>query len=163
MRSMHDLQVAFSDKSEKPIRGHGILHQKLRTALCFATGTLNLAVKQNRAEMKSSDIMDQVFFALSDPTRREIIARLARGGASVGELAKPFKISAPAITKHVRTLEQAGIIKREINGRRHECRLTPRLLEQAEDWLSLQRTFWNMPPEQLDRYLKHARQRRKRR
>ena len=112
---------------------------------------------------KSNNAMDRVFFALSDPTRREIIVRLARGSATVGELAKPFNITAPAITKHVRTLEQAGLIKREINGRTHECLLAPKLLEKAEDWLSFQRTFWSMPPEQLARYMKHARQRRKRR
>lgn len=85
--------------------------------------------------------LDRVFFALSDATRRAIVARLAAGSTSIGELARPFEISAPAITKHLKVLERAGLIERRVNGRVHNCSLSPDALRTAEDWLGFLREF----------------------
>ena len=90
----------------------------------------------------ASQQLDRVFFALSDGTRRGILARLAQGGTTVGELAAPFKISKPAISKHVKILENAGLISRTISGRQHQCTLTTTGLKTAEDWLNFHRRFW---------------------
>ncbi|MBM3483945.1 MAG: winged helix-turn-helix transcriptional regulator [Alphaproteobacteria bacterium] len=87
--------------------------------------------------------LDQAFLALSDPTRRAIVARLARGECTVGELSTPFPISAPAISKHLRLLERAGLIERRRVGRTLRCRLNPTTLDTALDWITTQRRFWN--------------------
>lgn len=86
--------------------------------------------------------LDRVFFALSDTTRRAIVARLADGGTSIGELARPFEISAPAISRHLKVLERAGLIERRVHGRIHNCSLAPDALQTAEDWLGFHRKFW---------------------
>lgn len=83
--------------------------------------------------------LDQVFFALSDATRRAIVGSLAGGPRTVGQLAEPFSISAPAISKHMKVLERAGLIFRRVEGRHHHCALNPRALEEAEDWLRFYR------------------------
>lgn len=97
--------------------------------------------------------LDDVFFALSDPTRRAIIGRLARGGSTVGALAEPFAISAPAISKHMKILERAGLVTRRIVGREHHCTLSPGALQHAEDWLSAHREFWESRLDKLEALL----------
>lgn len=103
--------------------------------------------------VNSSDRLDGVFSALADPTRREILERLARRQLTVGELAAGFSMSLPAISKHVKVLERSGLLKRRIDGRVHRCRLGPRPLEAASAWLSRQERFWNAALQNLDDYL----------
>ena len=79
--------------------------------------------------------LDGVFHALSDPTRRAMLAALSEGSRSVGELAAPFDISLAAASKHIRTLERAGLLRRNVQGRTHRCTLEPAPLAQAEVWL----------------------------
>lgn len=86
--------------------------------------------------------LDRVFFALSDGTRRGILARLAQGSTTIGELSAPFDISKPAISKHMKILEIAGLIQRRISGRQHRCTLTTAGLKTAEEWLNFHRKFW---------------------
>ncbi len=92
--------------------------------------------------LQTNQQLDQVFFALSDGTRRGILARLAQGTTTIGELAAPFEISKPAISKHMKILENAGLIERKITGRQHRCSLTTAGLKTAEDWLNFHREFW---------------------
>ena len=98
--------------------------------------------------------LDRAFGALAHPIRRGILARLATGEATVSELAKPFKVSAPAISKHMRILEDAGLLSRRKQGREHRCRLEAKRMQEAERWLELHRTFWNERLDALERYLK---------
>jgi DNA-binding transcriptional ArsR family regulator len=100
--------------------------------------------------------LDQTFSALSDPTRRAILARLARGDASVGELAEPFDISLPAISRHLRVLEEASLIERERDGKHRRCRLNPEGLAAAMDWLDFYRRFWSTSLERLDAHLRRS-------
>ena len=93
------------------------------------------------------------FGALADPTRRAILARLSRGDASVLELAEPFDMSQPAVSKHLKVLERAGLIVRSRDAQRRPCRLDPRRLKQASDWLGTYRQFWEASYERLDDYL----------
>lgn len=97
--------------------------------------------------------LDATFGALSDPTRRSILTRLQRGHASVTELARPHDISMPAILKHLRVLEQAGLIEQKKTGRVRMCRLTVAPLHQASDWISLYRVFWENQLDNLGRFL----------
>jgi DNA-binding transcriptional ArsR family regulator len=88
------------------------------------------------------DRLDDVFHALSDRTRRAILARLAKGSATVTEIASPFAMSLPAVSKHLRVLERAGLVVRSIDGRVHECSLGAAPLGDAEKWLARYRVFW---------------------
>jgi DNA-binding transcriptional ArsR family regulator len=98
--------------------------------------------------------LDRLFSALSDPTRRAIVARLARQGeATISDLARPFAMSLPAISKHVRVLERAGLLERQVRGREHRCRLQPRPLKEAVDWLTEYRRYWEGQMDALSRYL----------
>jgi DNA-binding transcriptional ArsR family regulator len=97
--------------------------------------------------------LDATFAALSDPTRRTIISTLQRGHASVTELSRPHEISMPAILKHLRVLEQAGLIEQKKTGRVRMCRLTVAPMKQAADWLSLYRVFWENQLDSLGRFL----------
>lgn len=97
--------------------------------------------------------MDAVFAALSDATRRGMIQRLARGPATVGELGQPYPISKPAVTKHVKALERAGLIHRERDGRVHRCTLDTAPLRQAEDWIERNRRFWERSLDALARHV----------
>jgi DNA-binding transcriptional ArsR family regulator len=90
-----------------------------------------------------SDSLDEVFAALSDPTRRAIVVRLTRGEATVGELAEPFPMSLPAVSKHLTVLERAGLVHRERRGRHQYCRLRTRNLSAAASWLDRHRRFWS--------------------
>jgi DNA-binding transcriptional ArsR family regulator len=97
--------------------------------------------------------LDAVFAALADPTRRRILERLARGEQSAGALGSGFPISQPAISKHLKVLEEAGLLKRRIDGRVHHLRLSPRRMQSALAWLETQRRFWNASFDRLDDYL----------
>ncbi len=97
--------------------------------------------------------LDHTFSALADPTRRAILQRLTRGPATVGELRKPFSMSAPAISKHLRILEQAGLMERQKKGRTHWCSLGPSPLANAEEWIHKQRTLWNGLLDSLEIFL----------
>jgi DNA-binding transcriptional ArsR family regulator len=98
--------------------------------------------------------LDRAFGALAHPIRRGILARLAMGEATVAELAKPFRVSAPAISKHMRILEQAGLLSRRKQGRQHRCRLEEQRLREAQEWMQQQRDLWNERLDALERYLK---------
>ena len=100
--------------------------------------------------MTSSSRLDATFAALADPTRRAIIARLASGEASVMELARPFALSQPAISKHLKVLEQAGLISRTRDGQRRPCRIEARRLEEANAWLERYSAFWDASLKRLD-------------
>ena len=97
--------------------------------------------------------LDAVFGALADRTRRSILARLAEGPASVGELARPFDISLPAVSKHLKVLERAGLLARDRFGRVHRCRLHPAAMTEAEHWIARTRAFWEGRLDGLARYL----------
>jgi DNA-binding transcriptional ArsR family regulator len=98
--------------------------------------------------------LDLVFGALAHPIRRGILARLSAGEATVAELARPFGVSAPAITKHMRVLEEAGLLSREKQGREHHCRLERKRMREAEAWIERHRKFWNERLDALEQYLK---------
>lgn len=98
--------------------------------------------------------LDQTFAALADPTRRAILTRLAYGEASVSELAEPFAMSLPAISKHLKVLERAGLISRGRDAQFRPCRLVPRGLKSASDWLESYRIFWEQSLDHLEHYLK---------
>ena len=89
-----------------------------------------------------SESLDAVFHALADPTRRGMLHRLAAQECTVGELAAPFRMSLAAASKHVRVLEQAGLVRRTVRGRRHICRLAPAPLAGAHEWLRFYEQFW---------------------
>jgi len=107
---------------------------------------LNHMVKYNRR-------LDAIFRALADPTRRAILSDLRRGRTSVSVLAAPYGMSLPAVMKHLRVLEQAGLVKQKKRGRVRHCRLAARPLKEAEAWLSQYRLFWENQLDALDRYL----------
>lgn len=97
--------------------------------------------------------LDATFQALADPTRRAIVAALSHGQASVTELARPHRMSLPAVMKHLRVLQRAGLVTQRKRGRTRQCRLAPRPLQQAEGWISQYRVFWQGQFDALDRYL----------
>ncbi len=99
------------------------------------------------------DPLSEVFGALADPTRRAILARLALGETSVGELAEPFEMSLPAVSKHLGVLETAGLVQREKQGRVRRCQLDGRPLEAVADWIEHYRQFWETRLDSLARYL----------
>ena len=104
-------------------------------------------VKYNRG-------LDATFQALADPTRRAIVSALARGGlATVTELARPHRMSLPAVMKHLKVLEKAGLVTQRKSGRTRRCRLAARPLKKAEAWISQYRAFWETQFDALDRYL----------
>lgn len=101
-----------------------------------------------------SDPLSLTFSALADPTRRAILARLAKGEASVSELAAPFSISQPAISKHLKVLEQAGLVSRGRSAQWRPCRLEAAPLRELANWLETYRQFWEGSFDRLDAYLK---------
>jgi DNA-binding transcriptional ArsR family regulator len=104
------------------------------------------------------DRLDATFAALADPTRRAILARLAAGEASVKELAAPFRMSQPAVSKHLKVLERAGLIARGRDAQRRPCRLQARPLKAATDWLENYRLFWEHSHARLDEYLQRMKE-----
>jgi DNA-binding transcriptional ArsR family regulator len=97
--------------------------------------------------------IDQVFAALADPTRRGMVQRLSRGPASIGELGRPYRISKPAVTRHVKILERAGLLRRVKAGRTHHCRLDASGMEAAGEWIERNRRFWEASIDALARYV----------
>jgi DNA-binding transcriptional ArsR family regulator len=104
-------------------------------------------------DMTTTDRLDATFAALADPTRRAILARLASGEASVNELAEPFAMSQPAISKHLKVLERAGLITRGRDAQRRPCRIEAQPLAEANEWLERYRRIWEGNFQRLDALL----------
>jgi DNA-binding transcriptional ArsR family regulator len=100
-----------------------------------------------------TDPLSTTFAALADPTRRAILERLAHGDATVGELAEPFAMTLPAISKHLSVLERAGLVTKSREGQRRHCRITATPLKNANAWLDAYRRHWEANLDQLDAYL----------
>jgi DNA-binding transcriptional ArsR family regulator len=124
-------------------------------------GTLNHSVDfwdrgpifNHMVELQTTQ-MNSIFHALGDGTRRRMLRDLASGERTVSELAKPFAMSLAAASKHIRVLEGAGLIQREVRGRTHVCRLEPGPLASAHEWLSFYERFWTSRLDILDRLLR---------
>ena len=110
----------------------------------------------------SADPLSATFAALADPTRRAILARLTSGEASVTELAEPFDISMPAVSKHLKVLERAGLIARSRDAQWRPCRLDAGPLKEVADWVERYRRFWEQSFERLDDYLRELKAKEKR-
>ena len=121
-----------------------------RLALYFSDRLHNRLVY----DIMPADRLSRTFSALADPTRRAILARLVSGEASVTELAEPFDMSLPAISKHLKVLERAGLITRGREAQWRPCRLEARPLKGAADWLDHYRVFWEQSLDRLEGYLK---------
>lgn len=102
----------------------------------------------------SQDRLSTTFSALADPNRRAILARLASGEASVGELAKPMKMTMPAVTKHLKVLQRAGLIRQERRAQFRPCYLVAQPLKEASDWVEEYRRFWEQSLDRLEIYLR---------
>ena len=100
------------------------------------------------------DQLSQIFSCLADPTRRAILARLMQGEASAGELAEPFEMSQPAVSKHLSVLERVGLIERIPDAQWRRCKLKAAPMKQAFDWLTDFERFWNSSFDRMDKYLK---------
>src|SRR5881394_1765931 len=107
--------------------------------------------------MTTADPLTITFSALADPTRRAILARLAAGERSVNELARPFDMSLPAVSKHLKVLERAGLIAKGRNAQFRPCRLEAAPLKQVSDWVEHYRRFWEESFDRLESYLKELR------
>lgn len=103
--------------------------------------------------MQAQDHLSQTFAALADPTRRAILERLAKGESTVGDLAAPFEISLPAISRHLKVLERASLIRRQVDAQWRLCRIDPKGLRRAVDWIEVYRPFWEQGLDSLARYL----------
>ena len=121
------------------------LDARLAASLDYQSVMLPLGYRQ-----MAPDRLDATFAALADPTRRAILARLASGEASVMELAEPFEMSQPAISKHLKVLERAGLISRGRDAQRRPCRLEAEPLAEANGWLEEYRRFWERSFQRLD-------------
>lgn len=106
--------------------------------------------------VKYNSRLDATFAALSDPTRRAILHRLSRGSVPVCELAKPFAVSLPAISKHLRVLERAGLLEQQREGRLRRCHLKPHPLREAGEWIAHYRRFWAQQLDALAEFLESA-------
>lgn len=103
--------------------------------------------------VNNAERLDAVFFALADTTRRRIVEKLARRPMTVGEIASGFPISQPAISKHVKVLEESGLLTREVVGRVHHCRIDPKAMRAATTWIDRQQRYWNAALDNLAEYL----------
>jgi DNA-binding transcriptional ArsR family regulator len=110
-----------------------------------------------------TDRLSATFAALADPTRRAILARLALGETSVTELAQPFEMSLPAVSKHLKVLERAGLIARGREAQWRPCRIEPRALKDVDAWLERYRRFWDASLDRLDAYLRQMQAKEKKR
>ena len=97
--------------------------------------------------------LDRVFGALADPTRRQMVLRLSEGPATVGQLGEPFEMTKGAISKHVKVLENAGLLKRQVDGRLHRCEINASVLGDAQVWISQVRAHWESSFDDLAEYL----------
>lgn len=107
----------------------------------------------NQIDENTAGRLNDVFYALSDPTRREILGRLATGEATVKELASPFAMSLPAVSKHLKVLERAGLLVRQVDGRTHRMKLEPEGLKTASEWVDHYRKFWEVQLDRLSAFL----------
>ncbi len=123
------------------------------TAGVTRRGAMAAREQRHEQERRERDGLDATFAALADPTRRAILARLAAGDAYVGELAEPFAMSLPAISRHLKVLERAGLIARTKAAQWRVCRLDPAPLAAAADWLERYRAFWDERFDGLDALL----------
>lgn len=114
-------------------------------------------MEQNGYIHTQSDL-DAIFAALADPTRREILSRLVDGQASVNEIAAPFEMSQPAVSRHLKVLERAGLIERDIDEQRRPARLKARQMTAVVDWLTQFKAFWDTSFNQLDDVLNQMKQ-----
>lgn len=105
---------------------------------------------------QAADRLSMTFAALADPTRRAILARLTLGETSVGDLAAPFDMSLPAVSKHLKVLERAGLIARGREAQRRPCRLSAEPLHEVSDWVATYRRFWEQRLDRLEAYLLEA-------
>ena len=103
--------------------------------------------------LNQASVLDRVFRAIADPTRRAIVDRLAEGEASLTELAKPFDMSLPAVHQHLRLLEESGVVVTSKQGRVRTCRLDPKVLRRAEEWCARRRAMWERRLDALDAHL----------
>ncbi|HEY3204372.1 MAG TPA: metalloregulator ArsR/SmtB family transcription factor [Thermoanaerobaculia bacterium] len=110
----------------------------------------------------SPDRLNTTLAAIADPTRRGILARLTSGEASVTELAEPFEMSLPAVSKHLKVLQNAGLISRSRRAQWRPCRLEAGALKEVADWVDHYRRFWEQSFDRLDEYLRDLRRRKKR-
>ena len=106
--------------------------------------------------MLTAQQLDRTFSALADPTRRAILARLARGEASVSQIAEPFDMTLPAVSKHLRVLEKAGLISQSRDAQWRPCRLEAKPLKDASDWIESYRVYWEQSFDKLDEYLRNV-------
>lgn len=120
-----------------------------------------LLILFNRMVKHSSRVLDRTFGALSDPTRRRILEQLADGERCVTDLAKPYAISLPAVSKHLRVLESAGLVSRQRNGRVHSLKLEAAPMREAQQWIEDYRRFWESSFDRLDDYLKQLQEKEK--
>ena len=109
----------------------------------------------------TDDQLSSTFAALADPTRRAILARLAAGEAAVTELAEPFDMSLPAVSKHLKVLERAGLIARSRDAQWRPCHLEPAPLKEVADWIGHYRKFWEASFDRLDEYLRELKKKQK--
>jgi DNA-binding transcriptional ArsR family regulator len=109
----------------------------------------------------AADVLSLTFAALADPTRRAMLARLALGESSVTELAAPFKMSLPAVSKHLKVLERCGLIARSRNAQWRPCRLEANPMKEAVDWLEYYRQFWEQSFDRLEVYLQELQEKEK--
>ena len=115
--------------------------------------SLNKKIEKLGKLKMASDSLSLAFGALADPTRRAILSRLSKGEANVGELAEPFDMTMPAISNHLKVLEKAGLIVREVDAQRRRCRLTPQGLAQAQTYMNEIAAFWEESIGRLDTLL----------
>lgn len=111
--------------------------------------------------MPTTDTLSTTFAALSDPTRRAILTRLKSGAASVTELAEPFEMTLPAISKHIRVLERAGLVERGRRAQLRPCRIAAEPLQEVSEWIEHYRQFWEYRLDRLDEYLRELQSRSK--
>jgi DNA-binding transcriptional ArsR family regulator len=105
------------------------------------------------ASVATDDPLSATFAALADPTRRAILSRLMQGETTVSDLAAPFQMSLPAVTKHLRVLERAGLIRKGRDAQRRPCRIEAKPLKEATDWIAQYQRFWEQRLDRLDAYL----------
>jgi DNA-binding transcriptional ArsR family regulator len=103
--------------------------------------------------LNNSPVLDRAFQALADPIRRQMLAQLSRGPASVSELAKPFTVSLPAVMQHLKALQESGLVRSEKKGRIRTVRLEPKALSAAEGWIADRRTEWEAQLDRFENYL----------
>lgn len=129
-----------------------------KMAVDSAVYLYNIYVMEQIGYIDAPPNLDAVFAALADPTRRAILSRLAKGQASVNEIAAPFDISQPAVSRHLKVLERAGLIERDIDEQRRPARLKAQTMAAAVDWLTEFEAFWGTSFDQLDNVLFNLKQ-----